>query len=306
MKHKSATLIHLLTALFISISNSTITSAFKCHFELSWSCTVTPDSSSIPETHLYNKTDSYIDQLKFNGTYTGIPHPTQSELTPFCRRFQNLDDIRINSVKSLDVNLFQNCQKVDKIWIEETDLEELPEDIFKYLKKLVWLYLDRNQISNMPSNIFKSLINLIVLDLSSNQIQELNPKWFESFRSLTNLWLSDNKIQELPKSVFARMRKLQDLDLNRNQLTVIHSSSFGFLGRMNRISLRDNKVNEIDEKVIDYTAVKWIDMNGNVCGNETFEVRKELKEELRSCFGNYQPRENSSKLWVSCPVFGDF
>lgn len=296
MIHKTTTLNILLTALLIPIANLAHSSALKCHFELSWLCTVTPDSSNLPEAHLYNKTDKHIDQLKFNGTLTGISHPTLLELTPFCRRFQNLDDIRINSVKSLNVNLFQHCQKIGKIWIEQTDLKELPGDIFKYQRKLIWLYLDRNQISSLPSNIFKLLTRLLVLDLSSNQIQELNPKWFVNLRSLTNLWLSDNKIQELPKSVLARLRKLQDLDLNGNQLTVIHSSSFGFLGRIKSISLRDNKVNEIDEKVIDYTAIKWIDMNGNVCGNETFEVRKELKKELRKCFGNYQPQDNSSKF----------
>jgi len=275
------------------VNNLEFSICHKCHFDKiasSYFCEIIPSSSSSEKKH----------------------HDEKTELTSICERFKNLIRIDVYELKSVDENLFQQCRNFYKVWIQNSEIEEikenlflkhsrltyinlssnklrtLPEDVFINQKELDFLDLSQNQISCLPSNVFKSLTRLQYLKLEGNKIESLNPKWFENLQSLPYLHLSYNKIQNLPKNVFARLENLENLYLNRNQLTTIHR-------KLEYISLKNNKINAIDEKLIDNTAVSELFMNGNVCRNQTIEKRDKIKQQLSTCFKNYQPRQESSK-----------
>jgi len=311
--------------LLFCVINLEYADCYKCEFENDWEdyyCNIKPDSNSIEEKHIDRKTDDNVKRIYFNGTVNGVSHVTQSELSPICRRFENLEYIDVYDVKSVDENLFQQCRNLKIVSIIKSEIEEipenlfveqpqltsinlrvnklrtLPENVFTNQKELEYLYLNDNQISCLPSNIFKSLKKLRRLDLYRNKIQSLNPKWFETLQSITFLFLSDNKINDLPKDVFAQLGNLEWINLDDNQLTTIHSDSFGIHKYLEYIYLQNNKINAIDENFIDNITVKSsLDMSGNICSNEDIEERDEnkVKQKLSTCFKNYRPRQESSK-----------
>ena len=113
------------------------------------------------------------------------------------------------------------------------------------------------------------------------------------------LKLGANKIRDLTNNVFRTLRNLERLDLFGNQLTTIHSDSFGIHRYLKEINLSGNKINAIDEKFIDNTAVNRLEMRENICSQEKIEGRDEMKRKLDECFKNYKPRVEQSKLELS-------
>ncbi|XP_070501791.1 serine protease gd-like [Chironomus tepperi] len=73
-----------------------------------------------------------------------------------------------------------------------------------------------------------------------------------------------------------------------NKLAIIDAASFGVLKNLVTVGLQSNKINQIDEKFIDNTAIKWMDMIDNICSNELLEGIESIKVGLRTCFENYK------------------
>ena len=291
---------------------------YKCVFYSgydTYTCKVQSDSSGIIEKHISSKNDNDVTSVEYNGTLNGVEHLTQSEF-PFCQRFQNLDRVTIElGVKSLDENLLQQCKDLKKVGIYRTKIEEipenlfsrnsklkdlgirqsnlttLPENIFANQKELEVLSLGFNKINFLPPNIFKSLTKLQDLYLNHNQIQALDPACFKHLEQLQFLSIDKNKVSELPKNIFKDLVNLEHLDLNNNQLKSIHSDSFGIHRKLEYLFSNNNRINAIDEKFIDNTAVSNLDMSGNICSQEEIGKREEMKEKLKKCFENYQPRD---------------
>ena len=292
----------------------------KCDFEYwqGYTCKIIPDSSRIDEKHVDGMTDVDVKRIEFTGN--NKIHLTQSDLGPSCQRFKNLTDVSVNNVKFVSENSFQKCKNLNYIRIKDSEVEEIPENLFSYQpnsneihlingklktlpenvflnqRNLKWLHLFDNQIACLPPNIFKSLTKLREINLSGNKIQSLNPKWFKSLQSLGYLKLNDNKIQNLPKNIFAQLNNLEHLFINDNQLRTIYSDSFGILRYLTTIEFNNNKINAIDEKVIDNTAVKRLDMTVNICSNENIKERIEIKNKLSNCFNNYRSRVESNEV----------
>jgi len=57
------------------------------------------------------------------------------------------------------------------------------------------------------------------------------------------------------------------------------------------IDLSDNKINAIDERLIDNSAVNVLNMNYNICSKENIQERDQMKQKLKKCFENYRPRK---------------
>ncbi|KAL7012754.1 hypothetical protein ACKWTF_015022 [Chironomus riparius] len=305
----------ILLTFLLCILNINYAICSKCDFEqlYSYTCKIKPDSSSINEKHDDAKTDNDVETTEFDGNDN--EDLFQLDLSPFCQRFKNMAEVNVNNVKFISENSFQKCKNLKEIWIEDAEMEEIPENLFsnqsnliqiifkngklkaipentfKNQKKLEHLNLEINKISCLPPNIFKSLIKLTKLNLRENKIQSLNPKWFENLHSLRTLWLNINKIRDLPKNVFVNLKNLNKLYLNDNQLTALHSDSFGIHRYLEIIGLKNNRIDAIDERIINNSAVKKLDMIGNVCSTEDIERSDKLKEKLSNCFKNYQPSD---------------
>ncbi|KAL7012718.1 hypothetical protein ACKWTF_015001 [Chironomus riparius] len=307
----------LLTFL-LCVVNLKYAACLKCQFDY--------DSRSMEEKHDYGKTDENVKIIEVEGfNKKDLTQLDLTDLSPFCQRFENATFVWIRELKSVNENLIQQCTNLKNIWIEGLEMEEIPENLFSFNSNLFGinlksgklrtlpenvfskqneleiLNLDNNQISCLPPNIFMPLTELSNLYLSNNKIHALNPKWFESLQSLEIFGLYNNEIQDLPKNAFASLSSLKELHLDSNQLTTIHSDSFGIHKNLQIINLQNNKINAIDERIINKTAVEWLDMLGNVCSRENIHERNKIKQELINCFSSYRRRIEPNE--VQCGSF---
>ncbi|KAL7051759.1 hypothetical protein ACKWTF_004602 [Chironomus riparius] len=296
----------------IVLTNQEVLSAFKCDFEVIrdsfnnfYTCTL---SGYLFEHHLQGSNDNDVTKVSFSSYHY---HMSESDY-PICRRFPNLNKIRITGIKSVDGNLLQDCRNLLEIEIVNTSIWELPENFFgnnSYLSiidlrdnklttlpegifsnsKGLWsILLDNNRIEDLPSNIFKSLTVLDKLSLKNNNIELLSSTLFEDLVELDDLFLNNNKITELPKDVFKNLKNLETLRISNNKLTTIHSDSFGTIKGLELIDLKDNQISSIDEKIFDKLPIVMLRLENNVCADNVLE---QFDEDLRNCYKYYEPRE---------------
>ncbi|XP_070504112.1 serine protease gd-like, partial [Chironomus tepperi] len=91
-----------------------------------------------------------------------------------------------------------------------------------------------------------------------------------------------------------------------NKLTTIDAASFGVHKKLKEIHLQSNRINQIDEKLIDNTAVTVIGLEDNICSNENLFGIENIKAGLKTCFENYKTTENQHVGTYQCgqPVKG--
>ncbi|CAH1735855.1 unnamed protein product [Chironomus riparius] len=279
-----------------------------------YTCEITPDIEHKNEIHLSDKTDDDVIGVVVDG----IIHLNSSEYS-FCERFKNIERIKTFKVKSIYENLFQKCEGLTSIRMNNGHLNDLPENlfstntklalielsnnnlkelngnIFKNLKNLSALTISSNELLHLPSKIFNNLENLHILSIQSNGFKSLNPEWFENLKNLGILNLNFNKISDLPKNVFNPLENLQHLWLWANELTVIHSDSFGIHPKLQNIDLKQNKISQINKILFDKVAVSNLDMEiSNFCFRSKITSKSDMRKKLKKCFENYVPRKESN------------
>ena len=122
----------------------------------------------------------------------------------------------------------------------------------------------------------------------------INPRWFETLVNLESLYLDDNQISDIPKNAFAALKNLNELWISSNSIKVIHSDSFSQHPKLASVYLMYNRINAIDEKFIDNIGIKNLQFTNTKCAQKQFvpesEDKSKLKEVLKTCFENYEPR----------------
>lgn len=301
----------------ILLLNFKLIFGFRCQFleetvnRFGYTCDLRLDSGGTEGDHVANRSDLDVKIMTIDGKNLDDFNLNQTE-SIMCKRFRNLETLVIkNGIKSVDLNLTQNCTNLKELSINNTELQSVSVNFFSNNQKLDWLRLSNSKFTTLPENTFSALFNLKNLALNKNQIKVLPPKIFYSLYSLEMLWLDHNKlgtlnpnwfhnlqnlealnlgangITKLPRNIFKSLINLQFLFLHGNKLTVIHWDSFPVNGRLNTVDFSYNKIYAIDEKFIDFTYVYWIDMMENVCSQEGIRVRNEVKDKLRKCIDNY-------------------
>lgn len=113
---------------------------------------------------------------------------------------------------------------------------------------------------------------------------------FNGLQKLKGLSFFDNNLLELPSNIFLPLVNLEILGVSNQQLTVIHADSFGLHRNLTSIALQGNQINSIDERILDKTAVTKLFMDQNQCSSVDSFSRDQIRQNLRQCFYNYQPR----------------
>lgn len=157
----------------------------------------------------------------------------------------------------LDLTVF-NLQGLNYLNINDTCLEELPEEISK-LENLTNLVLHSNKISKLPSSIVK-LSKLKVLDVSRNCL-EILPDELANLPQITTINLGSNSIRELPSQ--ALNLKLSILDLSNNQFDSFPDVCYPELIHLAEVKLNGNKIKEIPPNVNVLQSLKLLDVSDN-------------------------------------------
>lgn len=280
------------------------TSGYNCRLEAEILTDITGD-------HVPGKSDSDLQLLlAINQTI-----PVISSI--ICDQFPNIERIDIygSKVEILDQNAFKNCKKLERLHLAVNNIREipenllientklqvikfsknqlttLPEDTFATLIDLRLLYLYDNKITNLPKNLFKSNSLLRSLYLSGNQLTTFDSTLFQNLVNLERLSIHDNQLIDLPKNAFVNLQNLTIIWMSNNNLTVIHGDSFGVNQKLEQLYVEHNKINAIDEKFIDNTGIRKLEMTGNVCSQRDICNRSDMKEAFQGCFNNYRPRD---------------
>ncbi|XP_070493065.1 uncharacterized protein [Chironomus tepperi] len=232
------------------------------------------------------------DDVRYLYISNGISLNTFSSI--FCQKFKNLQVIQSDAaaVYTIDGNSLEKCENLEILYLNRAQLNSIPNELLSRNPKLTQIWIISSQVTTLPENLFSSQNNLKYLFLIGNQISLLPSNIFNPLIQLEQLVLRYNKLQSIDPKWFQNLGNLKGLNLGGNQISSVPAAPFGVvLKNLVEIYLDNNKINQIDEKFIDNTAVDTINMRGNICSNaELFEF-KEIKVALRTCFENYKTTE---------------
>jgi len=193
-------------------------------------------------------------------------------------------DLKNNSIKFITENTFIGLSKLNKLVLDENNLEIIKSNTFNGLYALTTLNLENNQIkavepysfiglSSLPkitlqnnnleslcSNTFIGLSALSELNLENNQIHFLEPSSFLGLFNLKILLLSKNRLRELNESTFYGLCNLKYLDITQNIIEYVSSNTFYKLPELSHLYLIGNKLNRIDHLNKPQNLV-YIDLN---------------------------------------------
>jgi Leucine-rich repeat (LRR) protein len=99
---------------------------------------------------------------------------------------------------------------------------------FADMKHLRKLYLDNNEIENIPEDTFWDLPELFHLNISDNKIKVLEEKLLLESTHLSSFYADDNKIETLTANHFEKNSKLSELSMSNGSLTTITVNFQGF------------------------------------------------------------------------------
>ncbi|KAK6462322.1 hypothetical protein DFJ63DRAFT_313462 [Scheffersomyces coipomensis] len=204
-----------------------------------------------------------------------------------------------NSLKSLPIDFFSNCTKLEILDISNNNIDDLDElgDLPLSLRELM---LDNNEIDYFEiTNAFTT--NLTKLSMSSTGLVALIDINMPS--KLKQLNLSRNEISEIKNVNFGS--KLIDLDLSRNKLTTFSGDSFPYT--LTKLDISDNPFKSIDAISLPETLT-YLCLNGVALGTINNDLINKLPRSLHhlelnsTCWSNSQPFQNPTDLETSLQV----
>lgn len=101
-------------------------------------------------------------------------------------RFNNLNAISINGVKSVDGKIIQNYGDLQVFELEKTEVHELPCNLFSGNSKLHEIIIVESKLTSLPENIFSNLMELKFLRLEKSEINSLPPNIFKPLKKIKN------------------------------------------------------------------------------------------------------------------------
>ncbi|XP_064647510.1 carboxypeptidase N subunit 2-like [Lineus longissimus] len=178
-----------------------------------------------------NKLGNLIDNTFFwsskNITYLDMSRNELSNLPwGIFRHVPNIETLHLgeNNLGRLDVD-FSTASKLQKLYLENSNLTQLGERTFIGLTSLNILVLKNNQkLVEISQTAFEPLENLRTLQLENGSYLNLVSEMFLGLSKLTHLYLSSGfRNTILPFKVFNGLKSLRTLDLSFTNLTTITS-----------------------------------------------------------------------------------
>lgn len=142
-------------------------------------------------------------------------------LTPgFFTAFPDLNGLLISNYQKITFGANPNlsCAKLQKFYIYDGILLNVPEGFLQSCSLLDDLYLSRNAIETIDKNAFKGLTKLATLQLENNNLTCLPADLFQNLPLLSTLLLRHNKIKIINSGIFRNLPSIIYINLEGNQL----------------------------------------------------------------------------------------
>jgi Leucine-rich repeat (LRR) protein len=179
------------------------------------------------------------DENKILQAFNGLENLTWLEL---------LTNINPNKqVTRLPPHIFDNLERLQKLYMENLKLTELNADIFSTMPLLEEIVLEYNYFSRLPANLFQNQTNLQKLKIrNAFDIPmgfSLPAEIFQPVKdTLTSLELDGSSIRELPDDIFFGLTNVKKLDLSGNELQNLHPHIFKDLNSLEKLNLNQNEL----------------------------------------------------------------
>ncbi|XP_059806017.1 fibromodulin a [Hypanus sabinus] len=145
------------------------------------------------------------------------------------------------------------------VYLQDNQIEAVPDGAFDNATSLVWIVLHRNKISNekMSNQVFSKLKNLERLYLGHNNLTSI-PHPLP--RSLRELRIAGNKISKVQTNSLEGLDNLTTLLLNDNQLEDV-GSSLKDLKSLSILDLSNNHLKKVPQVLPDTVHQLYLDFN---------------------------------------------
>ena len=178
----------------------------------------------------------------------------------------NLQRLRLddNDLDSLPAGIFDGLAALEWLLLGDNDLSSLPENIFAGLAALQRLSLNDNDLKSLHANIFAGLSSLQNLRLNNNNLRSLSADIFAGLTALEWLYLDYNKLRDLDADIFVKIPALGHLSLNNNFLGSLDADLFDGLSSLQSLYLNHNDLNSLPEDIFaDLSSFSFLDLNNN-------------------------------------------
>ncbi|CAF0975735.1 unnamed protein product [Rotaria sp. Silwood1] len=215
----------------------------------------------------------YLSQNNFNYlkkihlTYLKILDLSSNGLQYIDRNiFQSLEKLYLqnNEINSLQLTFLLSLKNLKELNLDFNRLTFLPEKIFQTNSNLIYLSLQGNDLNHLTNYSFYGLNNLIHLNLARNRLQFLfNQQPFQYLNSLKILNLDRNLHMNIRKNILKNLsQNLIELSLQNCNLTKINFS-LNFLFNLQRLKLSSNSLKELPKNFLNYSIIS-IDLQRNL------------------------------------------
>ena len=182
-----------------------------------------------------------LDEDVFNDTKKLFNLELPNSLLYGLRNLNTLD-LDENDLTVLPKGLFIGLTKLEILYLSRNQINSLDEELFNESNKLTKLYLKDNNLTVLPKGLFIGLTKLEILYLSRNQISSLDEELFNETNKLTKLYLNGNNLKVLPKGLFMRLERLTYLHLGWNHIQLLNENLFVETKELTFLNLRNNSL----------------------------------------------------------------
>lgn len=183
----------------------------------------------------------------------------KDELSYASENGAEFNELFLRNISHFDTHIMDLVsKKIQKLTIDECNLEKIPSRIFDFLE-LEDLSLCGNNIGEILPNI-KNLSKLKILRLIENNIKEIVPEVFQ-IQSLKTLSLINNGIKDISVEI-RQLRGLQELKLGGNELTKL-PYTISELSDLKFFDCSRNKLKVLPEEFYDLIELEELDISFN-------------------------------------------
>nr|ANG08899.1 toll family protein LongTollA2 [Parasteatoda tepidariorum] len=153
-----------------------------------------------------------------------------------------------NRLTQIDSKIFRTQYSLQKLFIDNNEIEAISDDAFSVLYKLHTLHLHNNRLTFITASTFSGLFVIDMLSLNNNFIENIHIDAFSNNSAIIEINLSDNKLSTVPSAVQSLML-LRSLDLSNNEISYIHSASHRGLENLYSLVLSGNRIGNLTRGV---------------------------------------------------------
>lgn len=200
-------------------------------------------------------------------------------------KYLKILDLSSNGLQFIDHNIFHS---LEKLYLQNNELNSLQLTFLLSLKNLKELNLDFNRLTFLPERIFQTNLNLNYLSLQGNDLNYLTNYSLYGLSNLIHLNLARNRLQfSSNQKPFQYLNSLKILNLDRNlnlnltntiledlstnliELSIQNCNltnlnfSVDFFHNLQRLKLSSNGLQELPNNFLNYSVIS-IDLQRNL------------------------------------------